>query len=387
MLARRIQVLSPSPTVSLDAKVKELQGQGASIINLTVGEPDFRTPENISHAAITAIHDGFTHYAPAAGIPDLRQAIAEKLKKDNQLEYAPGDIVVGVGTKQLLFSIFQVICEEGDEVLISTPTWATYAEQVRLAGATPITFPLQPPFILTATDLENHITKKTKAVILNSPCNPTGAVIPKNELGRIAALCVKHQLYAISDEIYEKIIYEGEHCSIASFGQEIKDLTITVNGFSKAYAMTGWRVGYAAGPKDVVAGLISLAGQTTSGTSSVSQKAAVAALTGDQLQVSQMTNEFKKRRDFLLNEFRAIMGIQVSAPTGAFYLFLDVSQLLKGKYTSTTEWTQALLTQAGVAVVPGEAFLSPGYVRLSYAASFETLQEGVSRLKKFIGTQ
>jgi len=385
MLSCRIQRLQPSPTLSLDAKVKEMQAKGTTVINLTVGEPDFSTPAHIKQSAIAAINHNFTHYTPAAGIPELRAAIVKKLFKDNQLTYTPAQIIVGVGTKQLLYSVFQVICQKNDQVLIPTPTWSTYVEQVKLADAKPVTFAIKPPYILRAKMLNKYITSKTKAIIINSPCNPTGAVIPKAELKKIAQLCLKHNIYIISDEIYEKIIYQGSHFSIAAISEQIKNITITINGFSKSYAMTGWRVGYAAGPDDIIAGMIALAGQTTSGTCSISQYAAVSALAGGQTEVLRMQSEFRRRRDYLLREFAKIKQIKVLPPDGAFYLLLDVSHLLGKKYAHTSDWTQALLSEAGVALVPGEAFLAPGLVRLSFAASREKLRASMLRLKKFIG--
>lgn len=386
MFSKRISRLKPSPILDLHATVSRLKMSGAAVIDLTLGEPDFDTPKHIGQAATMAIRKGYTHYPPVAGILPLRQAIAKKLRYDNGLVYKPDEIMVGVGTKQILYSLFQVLCQKGDEVLIPTPAWASYVEQVKLAEATPKLFALQAPFKLTAVELAKHLSSKTKVVILNSPNNPTGATIEKPELEKIARLAVQKNIFVISDEIYEKILYRGSHCSIASFGRDIKKLTITVNGFSKSYAMTGWRVGYAAGPKVVIDCLSALAGQTTSGTSSISQWAALSAISGDQHCVEKMTAEFRKRRDFVFEALSKISGVAVFQPEGAFYLFPDVRQLLGAKYKTSADWAKALLLKGGVAVVPGEAFSAPGYVRISYAASMADLTKAVSRIERFVQT-
>jgi aspartate aminotransferase len=386
-LSRRVRWLQPSPTLSLDSRIKELQSQGVPVINFTIGEPDFSTPKYIQKAAVEAMESGFTHYTPSSGIPDLRQAIARKLSEENRIKYDPAEIMVAVGTKHVLALALQALCQSGDEVIIPTPTWSTYVEQVKLAGAKPVLIALPPPFVLTAKAVESSLTRRTKVLILNSPCNPTGAMVPEKELRKIAALAREHNIFIISDEIYEKIIYGGQHVSIASFGKDIKDLTLTVNGFSKAYAMTGWRVGYGAGPKPLIAAMSALAGQTTSGTCSISQKAAVAALSGPQNDVKKMAAQFRQRREFLVKELSAVKGITVSPPQGAFYLFVNVQPLLGGKFATSLALTEALLSEAKVAVVPGEAFCAPGYFRLSFAASLPVLKQGAARIKQFIKEQ
>ncbi|MEK7120120.1 MAG: pyridoxal phosphate-dependent aminotransferase, partial [Patescibacteria group bacterium] len=282
MISKHIQQLKQSPTLGLDAKVRQLQAEGVLVVNLGLGEPDFITPWHIRRVAIAAIKAGFTHYTITAGIPELREAICKKLLEENGVSCHPSEIVVGVGTKQLLYHAFQVLCEEGDEVIIPIPTWSTYIEQIKLSGATPVLISIESPFRLTAEDLEKRITPKTKVILLNSPSNPTGAVIEKKQLIRIAKLAVEKSIFVISDEIYEKITFGKKHHSIASLGKKIKQLTVTINGFSKSYAMTGWRIGYAAGPKEIIEAMVSLQSQTTSNTSSISQKAALAALTGSQ---------------------------------------------------------------------------------------------------------
>ena len=383
MLSKRARLLLPSATLEVDALAKQLEEQGKPVINLTIGEPDFATPTHIGEAAYKAIKDGFTHYTATAGILPLRQAIAEKLKKDNDVSYDPSEIIVGVGTKQILYNTFQVLVEEGMEVIIPTPTWSTYVEQVKLALGKPVLIPLKPPFKLKAQDIEPYISKKTKAIIINSPSNPTGAVIDKEELFKIAQIAVEKNIFIISDEIYEKLIYEGAHYSIASLGKKIKDLTITVNGFSKSYAMTGWRIGYAAGPKEVIKAMTSFQGQTTSNTSSIAQFAGIAALQGTQEPLAMMKKEFEKRRNFLCSEFSKIENISFIPPSGAFYTFIGIQKLLKPGETAT-DWCNKLLNEKFVAVVPGEAFCAPGYFRLSFASSLENLKEGVRRIKEFI---
>lgn len=384
MVSQRILKLQPSPTLTLDAKVKQLQTQGIPIINLSLGEPNFKTPENISKAAIKAINEGFTHYTPAAGILELREAISKKLEKENGISYQISEIIVGVGTKQLLYTIFQSLCQKGDEVILTTPTWATYVEQIKLSEGKPILIPLKPPFKLTAKILGKYITAKSKAILINSPANPTGATIDEQELKRIADLAIKHHIFIITDEIYEKILYKGKHVSIASFGEKIKKLTISINGFSKAYAMTGWRIGYGAGPEEIIKAMASFCGQTTSGTSSISQKGAVEALRGSQSSVKKMVLEFKKRKEFICKEFEKIEDISFIEPEGAFYLFVDISKLLGRKYKSSKNWSEGLLEQAKVAVVPGEAFYAPNFIRISFAASLESLNLGCKQIKEFI---
>jgi len=384
MISKRLQQLQPSPTLSLDSKVKQLQSQGQQIINLGLGEPDFTTPPHICKAAITAIHEGFTHYTITAGILPLREAICKKLDEDNAIHYVPSEVVVGVGTKQLLYHAFQALCNGGDEVIVPLPTWSTYIEQIKLSGATPVLIPLKPPFKVTVEDIAKKITKKTKVLLLNSPGNPTGAMIDKKQLMAIAQLAIDKGIYVVSDEIYEKITYGKKHVSIASLGKKIKELTITINGFSKSYAMTGWRIGYAAGPQEVIQAMISLQTQTTSGTSSISQKAGVTALISSQRSIETMKNEFEKRRDYLVTHLSQIPELSFNSPEGAFYLFINIHKLLKGRFTSSQEWCQKLLEEEQVSVVPGEAFLYPGYFRLSFATSLKNLQNGVKKITNFI---
>ncbi|MDP3941970.1 MAG: pyridoxal phosphate-dependent aminotransferase [bacterium] len=383
-LAARITSLSPSATLAVDAIVKKFQGEGKKIYNLSLGEPDFATPKNIQSAATQAMREGYTHYTTTAGIPELRKSIADKFSLENAIKYDPLEIVVGVGSKQLLYNALMVLCEEGDEVLVPVPTWSTYVEQVKLTLATPVPTKLSPPFKLTAKDVEKKVTKKTKVVILNSPANPTGAVIEKKELQKIAKLAVAKNIWILSDEIYEKLLYGGKHFSIASFGSDIKKRTVTINGFSKSYAMTGWRIGYAGGPKDVITAMVNLQSQTTSNTSSIAQYAGVEALSGSQTSIKKMALAFLTRRAFLLHAFSGIDRLSIVAPEGAFYLFINVEKCLNKKIKTSAEWCERLLEKEHVALVPGEAFLYPGWARMSFATSMDVLEEAVKRISRFV---
>lgn len=385
LLSRRISSLSPSATLAVDAKVKELTKAGKNILNLSLGEPDFTTPKNIQDAAVRSMREGFTHYTETAGIPALRVAIAEKFKKDNGLTYDPSEIVVGVGSKQLLYHAFLALFEKGDDVLVPTPTWSTYVEQLKLAGANAVLIPLRKPFKLRAADLIPYITKKTKGIILNSPANPTGAVIEKEELEKIADMAIKNNFLIISDEIYEKLLYGTKHLSIASLGEGIKKQTITINGFSKAYAMTGWRIGYAGGPKEVIAAMVNLQSQTTSNTSSIAQMAGIEALHGDQKSIEVMAKAFTKRREYVLKELSGNKKLAIVEPEGAFYLFFSVEKCLNDTIRTSADWCTRLLEKEQVALVPGEAFLYPGWVRMSFATSMEILEESTKRIQRFIG--
>lgn len=384
MLSSRVLSLSPSPTLGLDARVKQLQDSGVAVINLGLGEPDFPTPVHIQKAAIRAIRDGFTRYTFTAGILELRQAISRKLQQENDILYDPSEIVVGVGSKQLLYHAFQALCNPGEEVILSSPAWGTYLEQIKLAQATPVVIPLAPPFKLTAAGIQTHISPKTKAILLNSPANPTGAVIAESELKKIASLAVKKNIYLISDEIYEKLIFTGRHISVASLGRAVRDLTLTINGVSKAHAMTGWRVGYAAGPQPLINAISALQSQTTSNTSSISQKAALSALTGSSEPFRLMLKELRLRRDFLVGRLSRIKPLSFTSPEGAFYIFVSVHPLLGKKHPTSASWCEGLLAARQVAVVPGEAFLAPGYFRLSFTSPLPNLAEAVRRIADFV---
>ncbi len=384
MISRRIQQLTPSPTLALDAQVKNMQANGIAVTNLCLGEPDFNTPEHIENAAYEAMKAGFTHYTNTAGIPKLREVISEKFKKDNNILYDPSQIIVGMGSKPLLYITFQSILNPNDEVIIPTPTWNTFVEQVKLSNGKPVLLPLKPPFRLTARDIEKKLTKKTKMLLINTPSNPTGMMIEKKELEQIASLAVKHNIYIIADEIYEKLTYGEKHISLASLSKQVKERTITINGFSKAYAMTGWRIGYAGGPKEIIQAMVSLQGQLTSNAVSFIQKAGIEALTGNQKPLKNMVAEFEKRRKFIIESFSNMHQLSFSEPDGAFYLFVSVEKLLGKRYKSSSDWCNALLKEQNVAVVPGEGFFYPGYFRLSYAASMEELKKGVEGIKEFL---
>ena len=383
MFAKRIAALTQSPTMAIDAKAKAFKKEGIPVINLSVGEPNFQTPEHIKDAAHRAITDGFTFYTAAEGILELREAIVAKFKRDNHITYDPTQVIVGTGSKQLLYCAFQVLCDPGDEVIIPIPAWGTFSEQVKLAEGKPIFISLKPPFKLTARDVKKALTPKTKILLLNSPSNPTGAMIDPGELEKIAALAIKENFFIITDEIYEKLIYTEKHVSIASLNKHIKERTITINGLSKSYAMTGWRIGYAGGPQKVIAKMKALQSQLIAHAPSISQIAAIQALEGDQTPLATMKEAFVKRRAFCVKEFKTIKNISFAEPEGAFYIFFSVEKLLGEKYPTATAWAEALLEKEKVAVVPGEAFSYPGYIRLSYAASMEDLEQAIKRIKRF----
>lgn len=379
-------MLEPSPTFVLDARVKKMQEEGVLVINLGIGEPDFQTPQYIKNAGIEAIKEGFTHYTQTAGIPELRHAISQKFSKDNNIEYKSSQILIGSGSKPILYCAFQVLCEKGDEVIIPVPTWSSYVEQIKLTEAAPIFIHLKSPFRLTARMVKEMITPKTKVLLLNTPSNPTGAIIEEEELKKIACLAIKYDFWIVTDEMYEKIIYKGRHTSIASLGQEIYERTITVNGFSKTYAMTGWRLGYAGGPQEVITAMSNLQGQLTANASSISQKAGLAAITLPE-GLEEMMKEFTKRRELLAKELSKIPEFEVMIPEGSFFFFIGIQKLLGGKYNSAIEWCEALLKEKQVAVIPAEAFFTRGFFRLSFAAPIEKLEQAVEKIKEFIYEQ
>jgi aspartate aminotransferase len=384
MFAKRIITLLPSPTMALDVRAKALERRGVNIINLTAGEPDYETPEVIKQAAIQAIQEGFTHYTDPQGIVELREAIAKKFKRDNNISYEPSQIIVGAGSKQVLYAAFQTLCDKGDEVILPTPVWTSFVEQIKLAEGKPVLLKLKPPFEITADVIEKAITQKTKIILLNSPSNPTGRIIDKSELKKIAKLVIKHDLWVITDEIYEKISYTQRHTSFASLSRAIREKTITVNGVSKAFAMTGWRIGYAGGPQNVIRAMTSLQSQIISNANSIAQIAAIRSLKSNADITAPMYHSFTKRREYLLSAFAEIPHVSVIEPEGAFYLFICIEQLLGQKYKTAVEWCDALLKEEHVAVVPGEAFLYPGYFRLSFTSPTAVLQEAISKIKRFI---
>ncbi len=385
--------IGPSLTLALDAKTKRLQSEGVDIISFGVGEPDFDTPLHIRDAAVDAIRAGFTKYTASAGIVELRSAICRKLEQDNGLIYKPGDILVSVGAKHSIFNAAMVLCERGDEVLIPTPYWVSYPEIVRVAGGTPVFIPtgIESGFKVTGKALRRAITPRTSLLILNTPSNPTGAIYTRDELAEIAEVCLEHDIAVISDEIYERLIYEGEHVSFASLSPEVKANTVTVNGVSKSYAMTGWRIGYAAGPTDIIAAMGNLQSHSTSNPTSISQKAALAGLAGSQEPLELMRLEFKARRDYMVQRLNGMPEVKCLTPPGAFYVYSDVSAFIGTRVcgcevTDDSSLASVLLNEARIAVVPGEAFGTQGNLRLSYATSMEKIVEGLNRLEEALAT-
>jgi len=388
-LARRVLQVRPSPTLAVDAKVKALKAQGVDIVGFGAGEPDFDTPDNIKEAGIKAIRDGFTKYCPVAGTPELIDAIIGKLKNDNGLTYERNQIIVSCGAKHSIYNVAQALFQKGDEVIIPAPYWVSYPDIVLLAEATPkiVKATEKTGFRMTGAQLRRAITPKTRAIIINSPSNPTGACYSREELEEIAEIAVKNDLYVITDDIYEKFLYDGAtFTTIASLGKEIFERTIVVNGVSKAYAMTGWRIGYAAGPKPIIEAMTAIQSQCTSNPTSISLKASTEALKGSQDSVERMRQEFEKRRNYIVERLNKIPGISCLKPQGAFYAFPNVSGVYGKswngkKITNSTEFTEFLLENAKVGVVPGIAFGDDRCVRLSYAASMETITKGLDRIE------
>lgn len=382
-LARRVSDISESVTLEIGARAKKMVKEGIDVVSLAAGEPDFDTPEHIKQAAIKAINEGFTKYTPSSGMLELRQAISRKFKKDNDIDYTPEQIVVSNGAKHSINNVFQVLCEEGDEVLIPAPYWLSYPAMVNMAEASPVFIPTKKEnnFKLTEKDLESKITKKTKCLILNSPSNPTGSVYSPDELKMVAKVALKHKFYVMSDEIYEKLIYGStKHVSIASLGKDIKDLTVTVNGVSKSYSMTGWRIGYAAGPSEVMKAIGNLQSHAASNPASISQRATLAALEESQDCVEKMKCEFAKRRDMMVAGIEGIKNMSCIRPEGAFYLFCDISKLKIG----SVEMANRLLDEAKVATIPGEPFGADDFIRLSFATGEEKIKKALSRIKEWV---
>lgn len=392
-LSQRARAIKPSPTLAIDAKAKALKAQGVDVIGFGVGEPDFDTPRNIKEAGIKAIENGFTKYCPVGGTDDLKDAIIEKLKKDNGLSYERGEIIVSCGAKHSLYNIAMTVLEKGDEVIIPAPYWVSYPDIVALADATPVIVNTSEKngFKMTADEFRRAITTKTKAVVINSPSNPTGSSYSRKELEGIAEIAVEKKILIISDDIYEKLVYDGfEFTSIASLGKEVKDLTIVVNGVSKAYAMTGWRIGYAAGSKEIITAMTNIQSQSTSNPTSIAMKASTEALKGPQDAVTEMVREFDKRRVYMVERLNKINGIACLRPNGAFYAFPNITGLLGKSFNgkilnSSSDVATCLLDEVKVALVPGSAFGAEGYLRLSYATSMENIKEGIDRIEKAVG--
>jgi aspartate aminotransferase len=391
-LAKKIISIEPSPTLAITAKAKAMRDKNIDVIGFGAGEPDFDTPEYIKRAAKDAINAGFTKYTPTSGILELKKAICGKFVRDNSLNYEPGEIIISCGAKHSLYNAIQAICEERDEVILPAPYWVSYLEQIKLAGATPVIVKTDEKdnFKLKAETFLENITSKTKALILNTPNNPTGAVYSREELSLIATIAVEKGIYIISDEVYEKIVYGTKHVSIAALSPEVKNLTILVNGVSKSYSMTGWRIGYAAANKEIVAAMSNLQDHSTSNPTSISQWAAVAAISGDQSSLKEMVVEFHRRRDYIVERLRTMPGVSCLKPDGAFYLFLNVEGLFEKAFNGQVvgdclSLTELLLTYARVAVVPGSAFGAPGHIRLSFATSMDNIVSGLDRIEKMLG--
>lgn len=391
-LAERAKNISPSPTLSIDAQAKKMIAEGIKVINFGAGEPDFGTPENIKQAGVKAIENDMTRYTPVAGIEPLRRAIVKKLAEDNGLDYEPGQIVVSAGAKHSLYNAFQVLCQEGDEVILPAPYWVSYLEQIKLSGARPVIVStrVENNFKLTPDELQGAITPNTRLIVLNSPSNPTGAVYTRDELAALGEILEKNQIAIISDEIYEKLIYDGlEHVSIAALSPGLKELTVVINGVSKSYAMTGWRIGYAAAPAPVAKAMADLQSHSTSNPTSIAQAASVEALEGTQEPVRQMVAEFVKRRDYMVERLNAIPGVNCNRPGGAFYVFPEIKPLLGKSYedviiNSASDLAKVLLEKAHVAIVPGIAFGDDTCFRLSYATSMDNIREGLDRIEKVL---
>jgi aspartate aminotransferase len=380
--ASRLQQLTPSLTLAIDSKAKAMLAEGIEVFGFGAGEPDMDTPEHIKAAAIKALQEGRTKYTPSAGIPELRQAISQKFLKDNGLDYKSSQVIVSNGAKQSCFNAIAAVVNEGDEVIIPAPYWLSYPEMVRIVGGEPVFVPTREEnsWKITPEDFENAMTPRTKMIILNSPGNPTGSIYTREELKALSEVAAEEDIYILSDEIYEKLTYDGaEHVSVASVSPEAYDLTITVNGFSKAYAMTGWRLGYLAAPEPIARVIDSMQSHMTSNPCSFAQYGALAALTGDQQCVTDMREEFDIRRQYMFERLTQIQGVSAVRPQGAFYVLANISSLgLKSQ-----NFADRLLSKSSVAVVPGVAFGDDRTVRLSYATSLDIIKSGLDRIEEF----
>ena len=389
-LSQRSQNVTPSSTLAITAKINALIADGVDVVKFGAGEPDFDTPDYIKDAAIAALDAGFTKYTPVPGIPELREAIVDKFKNDNGLSYTTSQVIVSCGAKHTLYNIMQAICDPDDEVIFAAPYWVSYPQQVKLAGAVPrvIDTTAEQNFCMQPEQVEAAITPKTKAILINSPSNPTGTTYDVETLKQIAELAVKNQVYLISDEIYEALLYDSAtHQSPASFNEETKAITFVVNGVSKAYSMTGWRIGYTAGPEDVISAMSRIQSHSTSNPTSIAQKAAVAALNEPQDAVEEMRKAFEERRNVICQRFDDIDGVSYVKPQGAFYIFPDFSEhygrTLDGKkIEGSMDITDFLLSSAGVGVVPGDGFGADNNLRLSFATSLTEINRGLDRIKK-----
>lgn len=390
--SKKFESISPSPTLAIDSKFKEMKAQGYDVVGFGAGEPDYDTPNHIKQAAINAILNGKTKYTPASGTLELKKAICEKFQRDNGLNYTPENIVVSNGAKHSLINAFGAILNPGDEVIVPAPFWVSYPEMIKYNDGVPVILYTNEKngFKFTAKELEKIITPKTKALVLNSPSNPTGMVYTKEELRAIANVCLNHNIYIISDEIYEHLVYgSAKHVSIASFGDEIKNRTIIVNGLSKTYAMTGWRIGFNASNEKIAKLMANVQSHTTSNPNSIAQEAAVAALTGPTEELREMISQFDKRRQYMVERMNTIEGVSCTEPQGAFYVMMNIEKLIgktiKGKLIENADdFAEIFLENQLVAVVPGTGFQAPHHVRWSYATSLENIKEGLDRLEALL---
>jgi aspartate aminotransferase len=390
-ISHRATMIKPSPTLAIAAKAKALSAQGIKVINFGAGEPDFDTPRHIKEAAIEALKQGFTKYTPVGGIDELKEAIGAKLLRENKVHYTNEQILVSVGGKHSFYNLAQALVDEGDEVIIPAPYWVSYPPMVELAGGKVIILPTteEEGFRISPAALQKAITDRTVAIVLNSPSNPTGTAYTRRELEGLAEVALRHNIAVISDEIYEKIVYDGfEHVSIASLSEEIRAMTVIVSGVSKTYSMTGWRIGFTAGPPNLIAAMNRIQSQSTSNPTSFAQKGAIDALQGSQAEIAVMVAEYEKRRNLILQGLTSIKGITCYKPQGAFYVFPNVSAYLGKRYNKgepikdTTQLTAYLLDEAQVAVVPGIEFGAEGHLRLSYPIARDEITEGVRRIKE-----
>ncbi|MGM0921610.1 MAG: pyridoxal phosphate-dependent aminotransferase [Bacillota bacterium] len=387
-LADRVSALTPSSTLAITAKAKELKAAGHDVIGLGAGEPDFNTPQHIIDAAVHSMNAGQTKYTPAGGLAELKKEIIGKFQKDQNLLYEPGEIIVCTGAKHALYTLFQVLLNKGDEVIIPAPYWVSYPEQVKLADGVPVYVNAleENQFKMTPDQLKEAITDKTKAVIINSPSNPTGMLYSKEELEELGSICLEHNVLIVSDEIYEKLIYdENAHVSIAEISEELKQQTIIINGVSKSHSMTGWRIGYAAGNEQIIKAMTNLASHSTSNPTSIAQYASIAAYAGSQEPVEEMRKAFEERLNIIYDKLVSIPGITCLKPQGAFYLFPNAKQAAENTgFANVDDFVEALLEKEKVAIVPGSGFGAPDNVRLSYATSLQTLEEALVRIDRFV---
>ena len=391
ILSNKAKKISPSPTLTIDAKAKQMKQKGIDVIGFGAGEPDFDTPPHVKKAAVEAINQGFTKYTSVGGIPELKQAICNKLLRDNVLEYEENEIVVSNGAKHSLSNSFAALLNEGDEVIIPSPYWVTYPELVKLQGGIPVIIDpgVENNYKLTVSDLEKAVSAKTKVLVLNTPSNPTGQVYSEEEIETLASFAVNNNIFVISDEVYEKLIYEGKHVSIASMGKEIKNRTILVNGASKTYSMTGWRIGYTASNREIAEAMTNIQSHSASNPGSISQMAVLAALEGSQECVEEMRKVFGERKDYMVERIDEIPLLSCLKPKGAFYLFINIKETFSKNFRRKMikdglSFAELLLEYYNVAVVPGEGFGAPGFIRLSFAASLENIKRGLNRLQAFV---